>query len=459
MKKNSSKRIYTVIICLLITVALTTCLFQKTLVQLVSSSSKDYVQGSKEWLTLKIKLASKEGKAAFELGQYFANKADHKESILWFKQAIRLGVEEANTSLASLYFEGGNFELAQKTLHSSVFTKDESYALLAIKIALEIGDLHYIEAHYSVLKDFAKGQDLLQKLIRYQVIENVESAVSQSPSVLSCKNSIQFIATNLSDLAHSEYLIKRVSEHPLSAHFCFHPVIYQPASALQCRDPALNLHSDVIQCDESIWRDKTVPVNTRYLAVLLPQGGANVHKGILYLDRFDSVDVFLHELSHLLGFVDEYALPEEHIACVENQSQTWAYNIAVLPEYYQGKKAELRESILKLIPWRKFIHADTPILQASQKGWALGTPNTYSDKVGIFASETCARSSRSSFKPLNIATMLTYNEVEFPALYIDLLTNTADDFRMPSYHLNVATALWLKGEEQEAERWFELLQP
>ena len=36
------------------------------------------------------------------------------------------------------------------------------------------------------------------------------------------------------------------------------------------------------------------------------KGKANVHNGIMFIDRQDSYDVFINELAHFAGFIDEY---------------------------------------------------------------------------------------------------------------------------------------------------------
>lgn len=48
-----------------------------------------------------------------------------------------------------------------------------------------------------------------------------------------------------------------------------------------------------------------------HLMVLAPRGKANVHNGIMYLDQGDSYSVFVHELAHFAGFVDEYPLSSD----------------------------------------------------------------------------------------------------------------------------------------------------
>jgi hypothetical protein len=83
-------------------------------------------------------------------------------------------------------------------------------------------------------------------------------------------------------------------------------------------------------------------VTTRYIAIMLPKGGANVHFGMLYFDAKDSIDVIEHEISHLLGFVDEYPLGKGHSKCRTSQQQISAQNIAVLQNGYQGERSAIR---------------------------------------------------------------------------------------------------------------------
>ncbi|MCC2615333.1 hypothetical protein LJ739_03665 [Aestuariibacter halophilus] len=45
-----------------------------------------------------------------------------------------------------------------------------------------------------------------------------------------------------------------------------------------------------------------------HVMVMATQGKANVQDGVMYLDLSDSYDVFVHELAHFAGFVDEYPL-------------------------------------------------------------------------------------------------------------------------------------------------------
>ena len=137
-------------------------------------------------------------------------------------------------------------------------------------------------------------------------------------------------ATTLKGLKKVDKLIAAFNSHTLNPYFCFNTVRYIHESKLSC----YHQKEHAIQCDESIWADVKQDEKTRYLGIMLPAGGANVNAGILYLDIEDNEQVFAHELSHLLGFVDEYALVKDHQQCRENQSAIFSHNISIFRKKY-----------------------------------------------------------------------------------------------------------------------------
>ena len=129
--------------------------------------------------------------------------------------------------------------------------------------------------------------------------------------------------------------------------FVLRLVRYIPINELDCNnDP-----QKAITCNEVQWELRAKTINTRYVGLMLPEGGANVHLGMLYFDAQDSVDVFAHEISHLLGFVDEYALTPEHSICQQPQKEIFSQNISVLKNRYQGNRKEVRVKVLKQLAW------------------------------------------------------------------------------------------------------------
>jgi hypothetical protein len=275
-------------------------------------------------------------------------------------------------------------------------------------------------------------------------------------------------ATTLKNLQKIDKLIVDFQLHPLNAYFCFNTVRYISERELSCDYDKNN----AIQCNESMWSGINHNTNTRYIGLMVPEGGANVNAGIMYLDANDNVQVFAHELSHLIGFVDEYALVKDHQQCRENQSQLFAHNISVISTFYQGPRKEARAELLKKLSWANKIATTTPILQATKNGWLAGTPDSYGkdsredsslslndtlDKksIGLYRADTCSLHNTAAFKPVKQLTQLSYNEVEFPNEYINILNEDNEKHLMPSFHYNVAKQLLNNGDENLAFIWLE----
>jgi len=420
-------------------------------------------KGSREWLRLAKKLARNDGEIANELAMFYGQQGNNKDTLYWLVKAKELGNKNARYALIEHLITEHNYNQAI-TLLSPILDEEKAFKF-RVKVALLLGDVAFIKEQLLTLKDNPNATTQLQYLVnlikKYKILAedsylapNSDSNVLQ-PIVLNtstinhCDNSIQFFATSLNDLQHVELLIEQFNRHKLAEAFCFQTVRYIPINELNCQYQQGN----AIRCDESIWQMKSATISSRFIAVMLPQGGANVHLGMLYLDNQDTVEVLAHEVSHLLGFVDEYPLPNHHLKCAAVQSTPFAHNAVVLQRFYQGNRDLLRKNILKQLPWAGKIAKSTPILTATKSGWKLGTPKDYSGSIGVYPSSTCDNSNVSSFRPLARNTQLTYFELDFPKEYFEILKSSRYDFRMPSYHYNVALALFNKHQISEARIW------
>lgn len=459
--------------------------------------------GSSDWLSLNQTIAKSQGLSALKLGYWYQKLADKKNNdalnntaILWFQQAIRLHSEKAIVALAQLYFEQGKLAKSKATL-SLLPNKgiegnfNEAALILRIKIAVFLGDVALVEqllaTHTSKFYGKDKANQLLADIVKYGVIKDrqpeASSPYKQSSYSLekssSCITSLQLFATNLAHLKYLEQLMQTFKEQqPLAQFVCLPPPKYIGMQLLDClADP-----KQAITCDESRWQAVAQKVNTRHIGLMLDKGGANVHLGILYFDIEDDVNVFSHEISHLLGFVDEYPLIQNHNACNAPQQQAFSHNTVVLNNLYQGEQQKLREEILASVPWANKIKADTPILQSivessnkqklkenkqdKQGKWRLGTPIKYKDQVGLHISESCHNTiaprdsssivsvpAYSAYKPVSRRTQLRYFSDEFPIEYIALLTDKPKMFLMPSFHYNIALALFQQGKIEESKLW------
>jgi hypothetical protein len=277
---------------------------------------------------------------------------------------------------------------------------------------------------------------------------------------------LQLFATNLKHLKHVERLIKGFNlQQPLAKFVCLPPPKFISAHELSCKAEI----NQPIVCNEQRWKVIADKVNSRHIGLMLSVGGANVHLGMLYFDLQDTVDIFSHEVSHLLGFVDEYPLVKNHEKCQEAQQKMFSHNIAVLNTYYDGEQRAVREKVLSATPWARYIKRSTPILQPVINGltkktlWQVGTPNKYKGEVGLYEAESCQNSSKltggysntrfSAFKPLNQRTQLRNHSSKFPPQYLDLLKSKPQTYLMPSFHYNIALALYQKGDIEQAKYW------
>lgn len=461
--------------------------------------------GSVNWLRLNRALAVTQHEAALKLARWYliknqkegqANKQSVTQqaakgvlsnaAIIWFEQAIRLHSQLAIIELAQLYFEHGQVVKAQSIINHfpEILPNNklgETAWRLRLTIAIYLGEVDNVKQllNSELLADHTNNKHsetnrLLADIAKYTIInkspliarndtDKVNLTDQRSPS---CLTSLQLFATNLSHLTQLEQLIKSFkAQQPLAHYICLPTPKYISIKQLDC---SAKKHQAIF-CDEARWQSVAKEVNSRHIGLMLNEGGANVHLGILYFDSQDGIDVFSHEVSHLLGFVDEYPLIKGHDKCQGIQVKPFSYNIAVLKKYYQGDKQKLRSMILKNIPWANSIKAETPILQLvhgrlnKQKIWRLGTPLNEQDNVGVYVSESCHNASKpssssqgasySAFKPLNRRTQLRYFANDFPSEYLTLIEDKPSAYLMPSFHYNIALALYQQGKVTQAKYW------
>jgi len=420
---------------------------------------------SEQWLELAKILAKTQGESAYQLAIYYQDQPT--QAVFWYKSAIRLNYLDASISLAQHYFQQDELENAAEILTVLPTSLPQKLAnkviLLKTNIAINQGKRaeikQIIDDYGEQLKKTLSGQLLLTDIDKYQLLPTQEQPTAPS---LSCDNSIQLFATNLQHLKHLEGLIEKFRMQTLNGAVCFSPVRYIPINALDCSNEA----DQAIYCNELNWQPWASSISTRYVGLMLPQGGANVHLGILYFDAQDSVDVVAHEISHLLGFIDEYPLVTGHVKCHVSQNEPFAQNISVLKTRYQGEQTTVRNTVLKQLAWAKHIKNSTPIMQAitTKTGkyyWQLGTPVEYKDEVGLFYAQTCensafqAKDSFRAFKPLSHRTKLQYFALDFPQLYTNLSQENAKQYLMPSFHYNIALAYFKQDKLEQTHYWLE----
>lgn len=394
------------------------------------------------WLHLLQLDASTNSDSAFILAQYHHDKLQIHQAKLWYQQAIRLNNPKARLALAELHLNEQQYDEVANILRP-IRVNDKALIML-FKVAMIRGDIEFIMQYESQLATSSEGK-FYQELVKFGVFEtNIATTLSENNS---CSIDLQLFATSYKGLQHAQQLISVFSGHKLAEYICLQSPQYISKQQVNCSH---NIN-ERITCDASIWRTKAI--KARYITLIVEQGGANVDNGIMYLDLEDNVDVFTHELTHFLGFIDEYPLPTNHQRCANYQEAAFAHNVAILPLSFHGDRMSIRASVLEQLAWGKMIKSSTPILMRKNNAWQLGTPHTYQGEVGVFLSESCDKSNNiQAFKPLHKRTKLQYFELKFPDEYLDILMFNYREFLMPSYHFNVSKSLAQRGELSKARQ-------
>lgn len=404
---------------------------------------------NKAWLHLAKLHGDSNANTAYQLAEYFRREKQITSAELWYRVAVRQQHVAARIALANIYFKQQQYADI-KPLLLPIVGNDNALAML-YKIALYQGDLAFIAEHknrlaqggniglYNELEQFSvfsesQEQTKSEEKLEYTIEQNIEHNIKQNIKQNSaCSIDLQLFATSLKGLRHGQQLMSAFEHHKLAKYICLRTPKYIPAEAINC----LHGVSENISCNTSVWITRN-DINTRYLGVIVEQGGANVDHGIMYIDQDDNLDVLIHELSHFIGFVDEYPLPKQHQKCQQVQQRPFAHNLVVLPDFYQGEREKLRASILSQVPWRNLIKHSTPILSKYKQGWTLATPVTYQNEIGLFTTASCNKQRKTqAFKPLASRTKLEYFELYFPEIYLNIIELAPKLFLMPNYHFNL----------------------
>lgn len=379
----------------------------------------------------------------------------------WFTQAQRLGHANATLFLAAIAMLEQDFTSANKHLikwfeqekvepakaHS--FTIQAELLLLAVNAANSgfDDDQQLLDAFSHAVNHLPKQEP---NHLLNQVQKPAVNSVEHPAPIRSCdsksefeSNTITLVGTSLADLFQLQTLKNSINQatesEPLFSLFCVTHIVYLPIVQLSCESG----DQQAIRCDEASLINNASSISSRYIALMMPKGGANVNRGILYFDRQDNSQVIVHELSHFLGFADEYQLPVDHQLCLADANRKSPLNIFAANDQINqllqaSNEQSVRAQLLSDLPWADKILDETPLTHWQNGRLVLGTPSSHQEHLGLFSAETCAN--RLLYKPLKQRTLLEYYQASFPALYLAMAKEHYLASRMPSYHYNIALA-------------------
>ena len=402
--------------------------------------------GTKQWLFYTTQLARHQADQALQLSVYFKN-TDKISANSWLQHAMRLGSSVATYQIALDAYQQKNFNTVASLLKEQQHQHD-SLELL-VKAYLALGKTSAINDLKTQL--ISKTPNFYHSLQSFSVFPKVAANGAQY-KMEHCLRNLSLIASEYEHLGQLNQFKLRFENHPLSEHLCINEVRYFPNLNSYCPD---NHAEQAIVCEEEkLLTQLNHVVDSDYLAVMLAKGKANVHYGVSYFSSESSFNVFIHEISHLLGFVDEYPLTKDHTVCQSIGSRN-GLNVVKLPKYIQGSYQQAYEKVMASLPWSHLLKIDSALLTSSKKGWQVNINSELQNSVGIYPAQTCANEDFITVKPLQQPTTLRYLDSPFPKLYQQLLAYHQDKFFMPTWYYNLAYEVYKQGDINAAKHWLE----
>ena len=250
---------------------------------------------------------------------------------------------------------------------------------------------------------------------------------------------MQFIATSLASIKQaSEFAAQFKDDKQLtSLGMCVKPILWLDPKHLQCQNFANNNYR--ITCDVEYLSKVFSPGEFTHLVIFAEQGKANVNNGIMYLDLADQYSVFVHELAHFAGFVDEYPLSERLAEQICDATAIHPNVYIQTPRYPSNGEDNL--TALKSV----FDPSDVDL-----RYW-----QKFSNNLVITKARTCKNHPNQAYKFVgNMTFMEFHDQTHIPSLYLDIWrARLKAPYLLVPASLNIAHALEDVGDFDQADIW------
>lgn len=262
------------------------------------------------------------------------------------------------------------------------------------------------------------------KLFWRQPVEKTKS-LSRFQSIKSqCVMRLQMVAESLDGLIKSTEFQKQYSKDRRLADLpiCINsPVLLEPGN-LQCQSNWQGTKR--LGCNVTRIENALSALDFSHVVVFDQEGKANVQNGIMFLDLADSYEVFVHELAHFAGFMDEYPLSSglAEQACINST----APNLVLAKPNSNLEFEDLRN-------------------------WM-----TLNNHLKLTPARTCNNHQSQAFKPVGMMTFMEfYDQGVIPPVYLSLWKQVLEDRKrlVPAF-VNFAQAFDAQGKPESAEKWW-----
>ena len=263
------------------------------------------------------------------------------------------------------YWQDQDQAIAAFWLQKLVDDYSDAYAWRLAKLRWSLGDIDGFEVQLSKALAHNTAEAMQFALQRRQVNLGLNAA--------QCEQTIHFVAQSPQGVRQLASFLSRWRASDVAAMpICFKGLTLLTPQHLACES------TPRLRCNEANLAAQLTDQDFSHLVVMAKQGKANVINGIMYLDEQDTFDVFVHEMAHFAGMIDEYPLPP-------GQAKYWC-----LPGTEQAN-----------------LKVTEKLANPPAQGWSK--------------SKTCLHSDAQAWKPTQgYSFMQFYDEGDLDATYLDL---------------------------------------
>lgn len=270
------------------------------------------------------KAASLNHQAAVYQWYLIQKQAKSTNQQVWLQQAVNLGHPEATLNRLSQFIDKKDWQQAE----------------------------HFVQQHRWVLNNLAHPQK--QQYLSILSLLDLQFTKTPISSEITLKTPTSFkpigskrqnaCAIFIQPLVESDVLIAKAQQFKQAftnskinqLSICFAPPQVLPELKVICQpDHFQRIDCSVNKLAHTLIKQPALnPQGYSHIVIIVEQGEANTRGGLMYLDKQDDSQVFIHELAHWLGYVDEYQLkPRQQQQLCKVQSAGWiSANIFVAPK-------------------------------------------------------------------------------------------------------------------------------
>ncbi|MFA3790170.1 hypothetical protein AB6T38_03560 [Aliiglaciecola sp. SL4] len=257
--------------------------------------------------------------------------------------------------------------------------------------------------------------------MRWQASDQMQS-INNDLRQPQCALNIQFIAGSLRAIEQVGELAMHFQSDPRFSSFpiCFNHPVWLAPNELGCS----NKTQTTLTCSLQALSELASTTDFTHAIVISDKGIANVHNGVMFLDKEDDYKVFLHELAHFAGFIDEYEIDQgmAEKLCTSGQAPNLVY-------------ADNKPQIV-----------DTEYAQYHRKF----------EKIEFTKTATCNQTPANAYKPVKQTTFMEHHDVGvIPDLYLQIWRDSLND-KLSLIPIYVNFAQWYEstGDHKQAGYWW-----